>query len=145
MWSRFFGKKDILTIEVLTNQFESILKKSNSYFISLVGVQGKIKGLDIITVRDDYCEFDKNEIKKFIVKLTEFYLRFKSLDFFQDNSKKTMRFINFNYGDLQQFAIIPIPDNSQFIIVCLTQSVFKIISNLEKLNKTIAQLTYKKQ
>ncbi|MHA1684478.1 MAG: hypothetical protein ACTSUE_26305 [Promethearchaeota archaeon] len=131
-WGKIFSKKDEPHIKQLETELDSVLKKSNSEFIVLVGLSGKIKGIDIITVKNQkQRSFGEKQIKKFAAKGAEFYTRFKSLDFMPDEFGESARVIKFYYNTNMQFYLIPITDS--FMLFSYNSVAIRILNNLDKI------------
>ena len=147
MWAKFFGKKGKETVEILNNQFDSLRKNTQATFIALVGLKGNIKGQPIISTIDDNCEFDKTQIKRFQVKLTEMYFRFKVLDLIPSSIDQQLQSIQFDYGSKLQFSIVTVPEQKSetFLVVALTTNIPKLLKGIEKIAKTINLLTYRSE
>ena len=137
--ARFFKQVPQEFEEKLKSDFDSLRKKSNSVFIGLVSLTGKSKGMDIISSVIDDCLYEPKEIKRMYGKLTEAYLRFNVLDLIK-NETKSLRYIHYDYGEFHRYCIFPIPDNDGFIIIALTSSINKILSNMHKLEQTLSYL-----
>jgi hypothetical protein len=145
MFARFFSKKDLETIELLTQQFENLLKKSDAQYLALMGIKGKIKGLDIITVIDPKCNFDKEELKRINAKQVENYVRTVNLELVSEERNKFLQYIEYYYAEDMQFYIIRIPNNEQFIITALNCNMGKVLKNIDKIHATILQINQPKE
>lgn len=138
--SKLFSKKEIETIEALHKEFESLLKKVSADFIILVGLTGKIKGMDIINVTNKNDSFGFKQLKLFAAKSVEFFSRFKALEFMPDELSEPVKYITFYYNTELCFHVIPIPDNDSFVIIALNSQPLKILSNLKKICELISVL-----
>jgi hypothetical protein len=137
MWAKLFGKKEMETIGELEAYIQSILKKVEADFISIVGLKGKFKGLDILTVVDKDTPMEKNDIKRLNAKLAEYYLRTLTLNLLPETQHIPLHFISYYYTDQLQFHIIPFSGNDLFFMTTKNGNREKILKNLEKIENSL--------
>ncbi len=140
--SRIFSKKDLETLESTRKQFEALLKKTTSKFISLVGITGKVKGMDIITVADPEAGFEKNEVRRYHAKLAESHIRFTNLGLMPPDDERKLRMVMYSYTGDTEFFVVPIPGNDEFVIITLTtrQGITKIMKIVDQIGITLNQI-----
>lgn len=132
-WTKFFKKEDVPEIQQLEAELASALKKAEGDFLILVGLSGKLKGLDIITVRDGKkSPFQDRQLKSFAAKGAEFLTRFKALDFMPVEIGEPARVIKFYYNRDMQFYIFPIPGNQSFMLISYNCIAVRILKDLAK-------------
>lgn len=137
MWSRWFSKKEMDTLAELEKFIQSILKKVNASFIGIVGLKGKFKGLDILSVVDKDCIYDKAAIKRFHAKLAEYYLRTNTLSLFPDDIKNTLQMISYTYTSNMEFHIIPFMSNDLFIMTVANGNLIRLWNEMEKIESSL--------
>ena len=139
--SRIFSKKEELeTLELIDNQMDALLKKSGANFMSLVGIKGKVKGLEILTVLNSNCKLETKDIRLFNAKLAEYFLRNQKLDLYTGPNAKPMQYAHYYYADDAEFYIIPLEQSTTFVITAMNGNIEKVIKNLEKINLAVIKL-----
>lgn len=139
MWSRLFSKKDTPQIEQLNKELENLLKKSNSEFITVVGINGKIKGLDIMTVASNkQSMFGAKQIKRFAAKAAEFFLRFKMLEFMPPEVESPVKGIRFYYNKEMSFFIVPV--TTSFVLLTYNSIGIRVVNNINKVREILVNL-----
>ena len=118
------------------------MRKSDAEFIVLVGLTGKIKGLDIINVVGKKESISAKQMKMFAAKGVEFFSRFKALEFIPDEFGDPVKVIRFYYNEKLSLYIIPIPGNDSFMIMALNANPLKIIAGLDNIHPLLGQLTH---
>jgi hypothetical protein len=130
---KFFKKEDVPEIQHLEAELGSMLKKSEGDFLILVGLSGKLKGLDIITIRDSKKSgFQDRQLKSFAAKGAEFLTRFKALEFMPADIGEPARVIKFYYNRDMQFYIFPIPNNQFFMLISYNCIAVRILKDMAK-------------
>jgi hypothetical protein len=143
--TRLFSKKVLETLEQVNQQIAGLLKKSDAKFVSLMGLRGKIKGLEIITVVDEKFPEDTQLIKRYNAKLVESYLRFQSLELMADDSGKKLQYTSYYYDEIHHFYAIPVENSDWFLITACTANIMKIIKNLDKITELLQQLAIERE
>lgn len=139
--SRIFSKKEeIETLELIDNQMDSLLKKSGANFMSLVGIKGKVKGLELLTVTNSNCRLETKDIRLFNAKLAEYFLRNQKLVLFTGSNAKAMQYAHYYYGEDSEFYIIPLEQSTTFIVTSMNGNIEKVIKNMEKINSAVVKL-----
>lgn len=128
--SKFFSKQEIEAIKELELQFESTLKKSQSSFLALVGVSGKIKGLEIMSVFSEKFLEDHKQAKRYNAKLSEYFIRYQVLKLLPDEEENPLKYISYNFGERKNFVIFPVEGNESFIITGQTPHPEKILKDI---------------
>lgn len=136
--ARIFGRDDTQSAEKLEKKIKTIRDKSKSTFVALIGLSGKVKGLNVITSITEGCPFDETEIKRLCAKIAEAYLRFKKLDL-RSKEDINLSFLHFRYYDLKSFWIFPLYPNEEFAIVAQGPSYSKIIDRLEDITEILLE------
>ncbi len=132
-WMKFFKKEDVPEIQQLEAELASVLKKAEGDFLILVGLSGKLKGLDIITVKDGKkMSFQDRQLKSFAAKGAEFLTRFKALDFIPAEIDEPAKVIKFYYNRDMQFYIFPIPGNQAFMLMSYNCIAVRILKDMAK-------------
>jgi hypothetical protein len=144
-FSKFFSKKQLETIEILKNQFIDLTKKSQSDFLSLVGITGRMKGLDIISTLGEKSEYSVKDVKRFNAKLTEYYIRYQSLSLFGKDSNKFLQKISYEFSKELGFHILPIDGSNQFVITTLTKNIDKIEKELINIRVNLFKLNQERK
>jgi hypothetical protein len=133
-WSKFFKKEDVPQIQQLEAELGSILKKAEGDFLILVGLVGKLKGLDIITLKDGKkTSFQDRQLKSFAAKGAEFLTRFKVLDFMPAEIGEPARVIKFYYNRDMQFYIFPLPTNPAFMLMSYNCIAVHVLKDIDKI------------
>ncbi len=140
--SRFSSKKELETVQDLESELESTLKSTQAEFIALVGIKGKLKGLDVVNVIKQDSEVNLPTLKRYVAKLVEVYLRIESLQLIAQDGGNSLQFFQLYYSEKLNFCIIPILGNDRFIIVTVAPNVSKVLKSLqkEKVNERLNQL-----
>ncbi|MBD3351448.1 MAG: hypothetical protein GF364_08170 [Candidatus Lokiarchaeota archaeon] len=137
-WSRFL-KKDLKTIELLQKDLDSIMGKTSSEFMGIVGLMGKIKGLDLVSSISDSCKYDHKQVKGIYAKMIEAYLRFKNLNFNPGNNL-SLQYMSFEYNMGASFCVIPFSNRDDVAIVTLTQNIQKIQKKMDNISDLLKKL-----
>ncbi|MCF2138680.1 MAG: hypothetical protein K9W44_01330 [Candidatus Lokiarchaeota archaeon] len=143
--SRLFPKQEQEALKRLEQQFEDTLNKSKSKFICLVGIKGKIKGLDIIYVNESKIDFDKKEMQKINGRLVELYLRYQSLAFSRNEDSSPLQTIIYYFNKNDQICIFLIEGNDKFIITAQTSNPSKILKDLIKIRIELFKLRLERE
>jgi hypothetical protein len=140
--SRFSSKKELETVQDLEKELESTVKNAQAEFIALVGIKGKLKGLDVVNVIKKDSEVDLPKLKRYVAKLVEVYLRIESLQLISQDEGNSLQYFQLFYSEQLNFCIIPILGNDKFVIVTVAPNVSKILKSLqrEKVNDKLNQL-----
>jgi hypothetical protein len=137
--SKFFSKQSEAALKLLEQQLQSSLNKSNAEFISIVGMQGKIKGLDIIYVLNLNGNFPLKEMKRINAKLVELYKRYNELALFEKGKEKILKIIEFRYKT-QSICVFPIEGNEKFILTALSRHPNRILKDMVKFRMHLFEL-----
>ena len=129
---RFFSKKELEKVQDLEREFENIVKSTQADFIALVGIHGKAKGLEIINVMAPQPAVDSNQLKRYVAKLVEVFLRLESLELVARDAGTPLQYFQLNYTDELNFCLIPIPSNNLFVLVTVAPNLAKVLKSLEK-------------
>ncbi|MHA1732296.1 MAG: hypothetical protein ACTSU5_10145 [Promethearchaeota archaeon] len=140
--SRIFSKKDLETLEQTRKQFEALVKKTGSRFISLVGIAGKVKGMDVISALNPDSAYERNDVRRFHAKLAEAYLRFSSLELVPNDGTHDLRFVMYSYTGGLEFFVVPIPGSEKFVLVTLTsrQGIAKVLKVVDQIGETLSKV-----
>ncbi|MBD3188691.1 hypothetical protein GF325_17825 [Candidatus Bathyarchaeota archaeon] len=139
LWNRLFTKRDLPQLEKLEAELETLLKKSNSEFLILVGISGNIKGRDIFTIRDQQrTSFSDRQLKIFAAKGAEFYSRFEKLDFIPPEVGGGVQVVKFYYNSDMQFYLIPVTES--FMILSYNSTAIKILNNIDKTKEVLSEI-----
>jgi len=111
--SKFFGKKPAETIRELELEIEKLKIKSNSELISLVGTDGKLRGLPLI-----YSANNEAILKKYCARLGEIFRPIENIV-----DEKIIQDVIINYKDfflvfkpiLRDIGILAIITNKSYI------------------------------
>ncbi|WP_457557266.1 hypothetical protein [Candidatus Harpocratesius sp.] len=143
--SRLFPKQEQEALRCLEQQFEDTLHRSKSKFISLVGIKGKIKGLDIIYVNDSKFDFDKKEMQRINGRLVELYFRYQNLAFPRKDDSPHLQTIIYYFSDTDQICIFLIEGNDKFIVTAQTANPSKILKDLMKIRIELFRLRLERE
>jgi hypothetical protein len=140
-WVKFFKKEDVQEIQKLETELGTILRKSEGDFLILVGLVGKIKGLDIITVKDGKkTTFQDRQLKLFAAKGAEFLTRFKALEFMPAEIGEPARVIKFYYNRDMQFYIFPLLDNPAFTLMSYNCIAVRVLKELARIRPILDKI-----
>ncbi len=147
MLKKLFSKKDLQTFDKLGKEFESVLKKSKSTFLSLVGVGGKVKGLELVVCIDEDSGLSKKDVQRINVKLVEYYLRFQSLPIKINSSSDPedefvlpLKHVCYSFGESHKYYIIPLELNNTLIVTARTPDIDKILKQIHRISQLLSQL-----
>jgi hypothetical protein len=140
--SRFSSKKELETAKDLENELESTVKNTQAEFIALVGIKGKLKGLDVVNVIKKDSEVNLPKLKRYVAKLVEVYLRIESLQLIAQEEGNSLQYFQLFYSEQLNFCIIPIPSNDRFVIITVVPNISKVLKSFEKqkINDKLNQL-----
>ncbi len=94
--SRFSSKKELETVQDLEKELESTVKTSQAEFIALVGIKGKLKGLDVVNVINKDSTVSLPTLKRYAAKLVEVYLRIDTLQLISQAEGNSLQFCHSN-------------------------------------------------
>ena len=137
--SKFFSKQSEAALKLLEQQLETSLDKSNADFISVVGIQGKIKGLDIIYTLNTRGEITLKEMKRINAKLVELYKRYNDLALFSEEQEKFLDIIEYKFKTMS-VCIFPIEGNEKFILTTATSYPNRILKDMVKIRSHLYNL-----
>ncbi len=140
--SHFSSKKELETVQDLEKELESMVKSSQAEFIALVGIKGKLKGLDVVNVINKDSRVNLHTLKRYVAKLVEVFLRIDTLQLISQEEGNSLQFFQLCYSEQLNFCIIPILGNDKFIIVAVAPNISKVLKSLqkEKVNDKLNQL-----
>ena len=140
-WTKFFRKEDVPEIQKLEGELASIQKKSDAEFLILVGLSGKLKGLDILIVKDSKrSTFQDRQLKSFAAKGAEFVTRFKALEFVPTEIGEPARVIKFYYNSNMQFYLFPIIENTGFMLMAYNCIAVRVLKDISKIIPILAKI-----
>ncbi|MHA1672306.1 MAG: hypothetical protein ACTSYI_01635 [Promethearchaeota archaeon] len=139
--SRLFSKQDEEALKRLEKQLNSIVTKSHATWVCIVGIKGKIKGLDIVNYIDPNQNIEKKEIQRINGRLVELYSRYQSLEFSRGSSSAPLQIINYYFSEGEQICIFPIEGNDQFIVTTQTQNPSRILKEVLKIRIDLYKLS----
>ena len=131
--SKNFSEQQKDAINSLRTQLEVTQKKSTAFFVSIVGLKDKFKGLDIVSVIGLKSLISEEMVTNYSAKLSEYYLKYKDVKLNSDNFHAELQFISYDFGDNGQFVIFPIEGNDDFIVTAQTSQPKKIQKDLLKI------------
>jgi hypothetical protein len=140
-FSRLFNKKDIPRLEKLKNELETIAKKSNSEFLMLVGLSGKIKGLPVIKIHGKGQSFSEKQLRRFAARGAEFLLRYRPLELMPEEIGDPVRVLKFYYNSGLSFYVFPVPGIESFMLMALNATAIKILNNLDKITGILEKIS----
>mgnify|MGYP006282265257 CR=1 FL=1 len=135
---RIFGRNNLQITEKLEKKIDSIRGKSKASFLALVGLTGKIKGLNVATSVNDSSELEENEIKRLCAKIAEAYIRSKMLKL-RSGDETNLSYIQFRYTDSKSYWIFPLYPSEEFAIIAQEANPFKIIDRLSDVTDILEQ------
>lgn len=142
--SRLFSRQELATAEELEKILASIQKNSQSHYVALVGLKGKVKGLEVVTVQDKKVEVDEREFRRYAAKLAELYLRLSSLELVPRDRAPAPVFLRVYYTEDLDFYVLPVGGTEGFIVIALGSTETRLVKYLQKnqarLEELIAQL-----
>ncbi len=140
--SRFSSKKELETVQDLEKELESTVRSAQAEFIALVGIKGKLKGLDVVNVINKDSEVKLPTMKRYVAKLVEVYLRIETLQLNAQDEGNPLQFFQLYYSEQLNFCVVPILGNDRFIIVSVAPNISKVLKSLqkEKVNEKLNQL-----
>lgn len=138
--SRLFSKQDEEALKRLEKQFKQTIQKSSGLWISLVGLKGKTKGLEIVNCIDPSISDKKKDIQRINGRLVELYTRYQSLEFPRRPEDPAIQSINYYFSEKEQICIFPIEGNDQFIVTANTQNPSKILKDILKIRIDLYKL-----
>ena len=137
---KYFGKKDEAAFKALEHQFSSTLRRSDAEFLSLVGVEGRTKGIDIIHILAEDAQVSRHQMKLINAKLVELFIRYKTLNFIPPNvNKGELEVIEYKFQN-QSFCIYPIHGNSKFVITANAKNQERIKKDITKIRVNLFKL-----
>ncbi len=138
--SKFFSKQEIEVIKDLENHMDSTIKRTQSDFLALVGVSGKIKGLEIITLQGVKTDLDSKQIRRYNAKLAEYYIRYNTIQLISDDDLEKLQYITYNFGEKTQITIFPIEGSQSMTLTAQSNHPKRILKDISKYNEIILQL-----
>jgi len=138
--SKFFSKQEIEVIKDLENHMDSTIKRTQSDFLALVGVSGKIKGLEIITLQGVKIDLDSKQIRRYNAKLAEYYIRYNTIQLISDDDLEKLQYITYNFGEKTQITIFPIEGSQSMTLTAQSNHPKRILKDISKYNEIILQL-----
>ncbi|OLS12515.1 MAG: hypothetical protein RBG13Loki_3877 [Promethearchaeota archaeon CR_4] len=140
--SRFSTKKELDTVQDLEKELESAVKSAQAEFIALVGIKGKLKGLEIVNAIKKDSVVNLPKLKRYVAKLVELYLRLETLQLISQDARNKLQYFQLYYAEQVNFCLIPILGNDKFIIVAMASNISKVLKSLEreKVNDKLNQL-----
>ncbi len=140
--SRFSSKKELETIQDIEKELELTVKNAQAEFIALVGIKGKLKGLDVVNFIKPDSEVNLHTMKRYAAKLVEVYLRVVNLQLTTQEEGNSLQYFQLYYAEQLNFCVIPILGNDRFIIIAVAPNIAKLLKSLqkEKVNEKLNQL-----
>jgi len=140
-WMKLFRKEDVPEIQKLEGELASIQKKSDAEFLILVGLTGKLKGFDILIVKDSRrSTFQDRQLKSFAAKGAEFVTRFKALEFVPTEIEEPARVIKFYYNSNMQFYLFPLIENTGFMLMAYNCIAVRVLKEISKIIPILARI-----
>lgn len=136
--SRLFSKQDKAALTALEDHLLQILNRSNADFVSIVGVEGKVKGLDIVYQLRENGSVTQKDMKRINAKLVELYRRVHELSIY--DHEDTFDSLEYRHKQIN-LCLFPIPGVSKFIVTASPKHSNRVLKEMTQIRVKLYQLT----